>query len=74
MIFKNYTFVRRSPDDRRSTGDRYDSAGMPKPVSSSGFEMSDRMPGSQNGTEFHDDRTWDGPAVDVRSQTSTAWS
>lgn len=58
----------------RSVGG-YASGGMPKPVSNSGFEMSDRMPaGNGNGTEFHDDRTWDGPAVDVRSQTSTAWS
>ncbi|PCG97773.1 Hypothetical protein PENO1_061440 [Penicillium occitanis (nom. inval.)] len=72
FIFKNYTFVRRSPDDRRITTG-YANGGLPKPISNSGFEMSDRMPGGNgNGTEFHDDRTWDGPAVDVTSLTSTA--
>lgn len=75
LIFKKYAFVKRSPDDTQIIRDRYASGGMPKPISNSGFEMSDRMPGDTGiGTEFHDDRTWDGPAVDVRSQTSTAWS
>lgn len=73
LVFKKYAFVKRSPDDTRSANGRYASSGMPKPISNSGFEMSDRMPGN-TGTEFHDDRTWDGPAVDLRSQTSTAWS
>ncbi|KAE8550431.1 hypothetical protein EYB25_006657 [Talaromyces marneffei] len=70
-IFNNFTLIRRNQDDRQITGGGYTSGGMPKPISNSGFEMSDRMAG---GSEFHDDRTWDGPAVDVRSQTSTTWS
>uniref|UniRef100_A0A093XLB2 Putative LRR receptor-like serine/threonine-protein kinase n=1 Tax=Talaromyces marneffei PM1 TaxID=1077442 RepID=A0A093XLB2_TALMA len=72
-IFNNFTLIRRNQDDRQITGGGYTSGGMPKPISNSGFEMSDRMAG---GSEFHDDRTWDGPAVDVRTnqaQNSTTY-